>query len=225
MELQEPHSELEISVLVVEDEILTRTLISKLLATAGFRVVGATSTASTAMALYRQFQPDVVLLDINLGEGPTGLDVAGALRRITAQVGLVFLSSITDIRTISPNQPTMPEASVYLNKADISKTEHLIAAIQRAFELSQTKAPKTAPESRLISEPFTDIQLELMRLISLGKSNSAIAEIRFTTLKSTETAISRLAKKLNIPSDDASNQRVLIAREFYRLNNNVQRYE
>ena len=225
MELQESHSELEISVLVVEDEILTRTLISKLLATAGFRVVGATSTASTAMALYRQFQPDVVLLDINLGEGPTGLDVAGALRRITAQVGLVFLSSITDIRTISPNQPTMPEGSVYLNKADISKTEQLIAAIQKAFELSQSKAQKAAPESRLMSEPFTDIQFELMRLIALGKSNSAIAEIRFTTLKSTENAISRLAKKLNIPSDDASNQRVLIAREFYRLNNNVQRYE
>jgi DNA-binding NarL/FixJ family response regulator len=57
-----------------------------------------------------------------------------------------------------------------------------------------------------------------MRLISLGKSNSAIAALKFTTVKSTENAISRLAKKLKIPSDDANNQRVLIAREFYKLN-------
>ena len=223
MEQLTSHSELEISVLVVEDEVLTRTLMLKLLEAAGFRVVGAASTASTAMALYRQFQPDVVLLDINLGNGPTGLDVAVALRRIRAQVGLVFLSSISDIRTISPNQPAMPEASVYLSKFDISKTEQLTSSIQKAFEIAQSKAAKDAPETRLINEPFTDIQLELMRLISLGKSNAAIAEIRFTTLKSTENAISRLAKKLNIPNDDASNQRVLIAREFYRLNSHTQR--
>lgn len=222
MDLQASNSELEISVLLVEDELLTQTLISKLLTASGFRVVGATSNANTAMAMARQFQPHVALLDINLGVGPTGLDVAVALRRISPQIGIAFLSSITDIRTISPNHPSMPEASVHLNKADISNTEQLITAIQSSFELAASKTKKDAPALRLMNAPFTDIQLELMRLISLGKSNAAIAEIRCTTLKSTENAISRLAKKLNIPNDEVSNQRVLIAREFYRLLNNSQ---
>jgi len=185
-------------------------------------VVGAVSNASSAMALARQFQPNVVLLDINLGDGPTGLDIAVALRRIMPHIGLVFLSSITDTRTISPNLPSMPDASVYLNKADVEKTEQLIHAIHKAFEIAESKAPIAKSADRLMSEPFTDIQLELMRLISLGKSNAAIAEIRFTTLKSTENAISRLAKKLNIPNDEANNQRVLIAREFFRLSNSSQ---
>jgi len=66
-------------------------------------------------------------------------------------------------------------------------------------------------------EPFTDLQMELMRLISSGMSNVAIAAARFTTVKSTENAISRLAKKLGIPTDDKSNQRVLIAKYFFKL--------
>lgn len=221
MEQLTPHSELAISILVVEDEILTRTLISKLLRAASFHVVGEVSNASNAMAVYRQFRPDVVLLDINLGEGPTGLDIATALRRIAPQVGLLFLSSITDIRTVSPNQPAMPETSMYLNKAEISNTEQLISAIQRSFEIAQSRTSKENTPIRLINQPYTDLQLELMRLISLGKSNAAIAAIKFTTVKSTENAISRLAKKMNIPNDEANNQRVLIAREFYRISTNV----
>ena len=218
MELNVPAKKLEISVLVVENESLTRTLLSDLLATAGIQVVGAVSSAKAALALFRKFAPDVLLLDINLGAGPTGLEVAQAARKSDPKVGIAFLTSMTDIRTISPNQPAMPEASLYLNKADVLNTEQLITAIQSAFELAQSKARKSAKAAALKSEPLTDLQFELMRLVSLGKSNSAIAALKFTTVKSTENAISRLAKKLKIPSGDANNQRVLIAREFFTLN-------
>lgn len=221
MEQPTSHSSLEISVLVVEDEILTQTLVSKLLSAAGLRVVGAVSNASEAMSLSRRFKPDVAMLDINLGGGPTGLDIAAALRKSAPHIGLVFLSSVTDIRTLSPNQPPMPEASIYLNKSDISKTDQLITAIQSAFQIAHSKISGEFATTPLISEPYTDLQLELMRLISLGKSNAAIAALKFTTVKSTENAISRLAKKMNIPNDEASNQRVLIAREFFRLNSKV----
>lgn len=218
MELKVPAKKLGISVLIVENESLTRTLLSDLLTSAGFRVVGAVSGGKAALALFRKSAPDVLILDIDLGEGPTGLEVANAARKIAPDVGIAFLTSMTDIRTISPNQPAMPEASVYLYKADVFNTEQLITAIQSAFELAQSNARKAAKAAALISEPLTDLQFELMRLVSLGKSNSAIAALKFTTVKSTENAISRLAKKLKIPSDDASNQRVLIAREFYKLN-------
>ena len=112
----------------------------------------------------------------------------------------------------------MPPSSLYLNKADVQTAKQLIDTIQGAYELVHADLPKEKEGAKLVHEPFTDLQIELMRMISLGMSNAAIAAARFTTVKSTENAIARLAKKLNIPSDEKNNQRVSIARAFYMLN-------
>lgn len=214
------HSQLHISVLVVEDEALTRTLVSKVLGAVDFHLVGTAQNAVEAMRLFKTFRPQVVVTDIDLGGGPTGLDIAHAIERISPSTGIVFISSIEDVRTIRPNLPMAPLTSKYINKADVSNVQILIEVIRNAYESAQIGPnSKLRDEGWEISkEPFTDLQIELMRLISLGLSNAAIAAARFTTVKSTENAISRLAKKLGIPTDDKSNQRVLIARYFYKMN-------
>ena len=213
------HSELQISVLVIEDEALTRTLISKVISAADFKLVGTAQNAVEAMRLFRTFKPQVVVTDIDLGAGPTGLDIASAISKISPTTGIVFLSSIEDVRTIRPNLPAAPATSQYLNKADVSNVQILIEVIRNAFEAALTgPTTKSKDESwEMSKEPLTDLQMELMRLISSGMSNVAIAAARFTTVKSTENAISRLAKKLGIPTDDKSNQRVLIAKYFFKL--------
>ncbi len=213
------HSELQISVLVIEDEALTRTLISKVISAADFKLVGTAQNAMEAMRLFRTFKPQVVVTDIDLGAGPTGLDIATAISKISPTTGIVFVSSIEDVRTIRPNLPAAPATSQYLNKADVSNVQILIEVIRNAFEAALTgPTTKSKDESwEMSKEPFTDLQMELMRLISSGMSNVAIAAARFTTVKSTENAISRLAKKLGIPTDDKSNQRVLIAKYFFKL--------
>ena len=213
------HSELQISVLVIEDEALTRTLISKVISAADFKLVGTAQNAVEAMRLFRTFKPQVVVTDIDLGAGPTGLDIASAISKISPTTGIVFVSSIEDVRTIRPNLPAAPATSQYLNKADVSNVQILIEVIHNAFEAALTgPTTKSKDESwEMSKEPLTDLQMELMRLISSGMSNVAIAAARFTTVKSTENAISRLAKKLGIPTDDKSNQRVLIAKYFFKL--------
>ena len=211
-------SELQISVLVVEDENLTRALMSKLLTTSGFRVVGSAPDAASAMVINRQQRPQVAVIDINLGAGPSGLDLAHALRKVSPRIGIVFVTVVADARTLGPNLPEMPPASLYINKAEIQTANQLIDTIQGAYALVHTDMPKEKESVKLVSEPFTDLQIELMRMISLGMSNASIAAARFTTVKSTENAIARLAKKLNIASDEKNNQRVSIARAFYMLN-------
>jgi DNA-binding CsgD family transcriptional regulator len=57
----------------------------------------------------------------------------------------------------------------------------------------------------------------MMHMIHLGLSNSQIAKIRGTTIKSAENSIARLAKKLKIPNSSEVSQRVLIARKFSDL--------
>ncbi len=210
---------LPLSVLVVEDELLTRTLLSRVIAAADFKVVGSAQNAGEAMRLFRTFKPQVVVTDIDLGTGPTGLDIAQAISKLRPNTGIVFVSSIEDVRTIRPNLPSPPATSKYLNKADVANVQILIEVILNSFEAAQVGISSKSPEDSWVmdQEPFTDLQIELMRMVSMGMSNAAMASARFTTVKSTENAISRLAKRLGIPADDQSNQRVMIAKYFYKL--------
>ncbi len=68
----------ERKILVVEDESLLRNLIANLLESEGFLVQSAGS-AVEAKRVAKLFDPDLALLDIELGDGPNGLDLAESL--------------------------------------------------------------------------------------------------------------------------------------------------
>ncbi len=61
-------------VVVVEDEPFLRSLISDALTNAGFEVE-AFGNAADAMRRLSKRDPDAAILDIDLGSGPTGLDI------------------------------------------------------------------------------------------------------------------------------------------------------
>lgn len=62
---------------------------------------------------------------------------------------------------------------------------------------------------------LSDVQLETLRLVAQGLSNTEIARRRQVTEKSIEASITRLLKSLNIPRDEGSNQRVQLARLYF----------
>jgi len=66
------------SVVVVEDDAFMRSLIADYLENVGFQVTTA-GTAAEANRQIRAIDPDAVVLDIDLGPGPTGLDIAKTL--------------------------------------------------------------------------------------------------------------------------------------------------
>lgn len=66
-------------VLIVEDDPLIAMLLVDSLADAGHEVVGPAATMAEALALCGASTPDLALLDIDLRDGSSGLDVARAL--------------------------------------------------------------------------------------------------------------------------------------------------
>ncbi len=83
----------EKTILVVDDQDELRLLISMSLQAQG-RIVEA-SSADQALALFAAERPDVVVLDIWLGPGPSGLEVCAQLRQDPANAGvkIVLLSA------------------------------------------------------------------------------------------------------------------------------------
>lgn len=70
------------NVLIVDDAIFMRKMLSDILSKDGHKVVGEAENAKEAVELYSQLKPDVVTLDIIMPE-INGVDAINAIRKIT----------------------------------------------------------------------------------------------------------------------------------------------
>ena len=210
---------LENSIMVVEDDSFTRSTLCAALRSLGLNVVAESGSSREALVLGRTHRPSAALIDLDLGKGPTGIDLAIAMRQIKPDIGIVFLTSYDDPRFLRPNLPPLPVGSQYLVKKSVGE----IVIVTRAIKNAITSAKQASSGSRAIQSggglqlsELTDIQIETLRLVSQGLTNSEIAKQRFIAVKSVEQTINRIAKILNLPQDITHNQRVHMARVFFR---------
>jgi DNA-binding NarL/FixJ family response regulator len=204
---------MSLRVALVEDDAFTRLTLSAALKTRGLDVVFEASNATDAVQLAEQHTIDVALLDLHLGAGPTGIDVAQAIRRREPSVGIVFLTSFDDPRLLSANLPQLPGGAHYLTKNSIADIDSLAEVIYLAAE---GKGSSKAPLPANALGKFSDTQVETLRLLAQGLSNGEIAKRRFVSEKSIEAAISRMAKVLGLAPDSTRNQRVHMAKVYFR---------
>lgn len=200
----------ELKVLLVEDDTFTRTTLTATLQFLGFTVVDSVANAEAAMVVVRSRHIDVLVTDLDLGPGPTGIDIAFGVRGLYPETGIVILTSFSDPRLLSGSITSAPDFSTYVVKQSLSHVEILGAAIIGSLILSDKS--DTGPIIDL-----TNSQIETLRLLSYGLSNSEIARVRVVTEKSVEQAISRTAKRLNIEYSSDMNQRVALSRAFFQL--------
>lgn len=195
----------------MEDESFTRLTVVGALRHAGVDVVAECATSREALDDFHAHAPDVCLIDLDLGAGPTGIDVATAFRRINPGVGIVLLTSYQDPRLLSPGLRELPEGTRYVVKQALADTDMLVAAIESADENPCVEVTEA------IGTSLTDTQIEILRLVAAGLSNTEIARVRVVDEKTVEQAIARTSKKLGIEATTATNRRVALARAYYRL--------
>lgn len=198
-------------VLVVEDEALTRSLIVEMLESAGFQV-RACASAAEALRECRYFDPDAVVTDIDLGPGPSGLDLVETLGRTAPHVSVLVLSNYPILR----QHPVHKERKLaYLDKRHVGGSQELIAALESALRddraLTQASGDADAAIARL-STP----QLETLRLMAEGYSNAEIASRRGISKRATESLIRRTITALGIAPDERMNPRVQAVRLYFR---------
>lgn len=196
-------------ILILEDDSFLRSMLVEILQARGFIAHEATS-ATTAMDLIDQIDPDGLIIDLDLGPGPNGLDVIGGLGDRLAEFGVLVLSNYPTATAIDP-QAKLPPSVGYLHKRSVSHSDELVEALENVLRNSIPIADKS---ESMLPEPLqslTSTQLELLRMIAMGMSNSMIAEKREVTLRSVETLVNRLFVALGVSSDSRSNARVKAA--------------
>jgi DNA-binding LytR/AlgR family response regulator len=101
----------KINVLVVEDESIVSKDIQHSLTKLGYTVVGAASTGEKALEIAREFQPDIILMDIMLKGEMNGIQVAEIVRK-ELNIPIIFLTAYADEATLSKAKITEPHGYI-----------------------------------------------------------------------------------------------------------------
>jgi CheY-like chemotaxis protein len=90
----------EISILIVEDEVIVAADLAMKLERLGHKVAGMTAQGEEALKLVRELRPTLVLMDIGLAGAVDGVEAATRIRR-EFDVGVLFLTASSDRATLS----------------------------------------------------------------------------------------------------------------------------
>ena len=167
------------SILIVEDDPLTRVLLIETLEAAGFEVFSA-ADARQAQIQFSALDPDGVVLDVDLGHGLTGFDLSDAFRRHNPAIAIVYLTHLPDSRLMSRDPASLPKAAAYLRKDQLSNKELLVSAIDAALRGEVTSQHRHDQDNSRRVSLLSRTQLEVMIMVSRGMTNTEIAIQRGT---------------------------------------------
>ncbi|MEU5851520.1 response regulator transcription factor [Saccharopolyspora shandongensis] len=190
-----------VRVLVVDDHPVVRAGLKALLAgDAGIEVVGEAATAVEAVRQADAFRPDVVLMDLQLGDGVEGVEATRRLLALGTPPRVLVLTTYdadTDItRAIDAG------ATGYLLKA--GPPEELFQAIRAAAQgktmLSPEIASRLLQRSRAPEQSLSAREVEILELLAQGLGNKELAKKLFISEATVKTHLVHIYSKLGVDS-------------------------
>jgi DNA-binding NarL/FixJ family response regulator len=200
-------------VLLVDDHELAREALRSVLTPAhGFLVVGEAADGQAALRVARQLRPVLVLMDVRL-PGLDGLAATRALLGELPETTVVVLSSFDQRALVL--EALRAGAAAYLlkgaSKQEVLDTlraalagEHRVQGSLAANLLEEEAAvsasgPSPGPLARL-----SDRELEVVRLMAAGQSNTQIAQTLQVSLNTVKTHVLHVLRKLDAPDRAAA---------------------
>ena len=193
-----------IKVLLADDHSIVRAGLRRIVEESGEMVVIAeASDGNEAIKQVRETLPDVAVVDISM-PGMDGLEVLNQLRSYCPELPILILTMHEEeqyvVRAIGAG------ARGYITKR--SAPEELVNAIRKVHSggryLSDSAAESLAlrlgrgTSNMSLLDTLSNREIQVLRCLSLGKTNSEIAEIYHISIKTVDTYRSRLLRKLNL---------------------------
>ena len=195
---------MSIRVLVVDDHAVVRAGLRLLLdGQEDIETVGEAGDAREALFEARATKPDVVLMDVMLGAGKSGIDATPEMLQEAPDSKVLILSMQDDPRYV--REAFAAGASGYLLK-EAADTE-LVTAVREVAAggryvhpaLGARIATADAEAERSAAEdPLSEREREVLRLLALGHTNQEIAKMLFVSVRTAETHRAHIMQKLRI---------------------------
>ncbi len=185
-----------IRILIVEDHAVVRQGLVALLHTMPeFSVVGQASDGEQGVALFRQHQPDVTLMDLRLPK-QNGVEAIGRIRAEFPEARIIVLTTFDGDEDIY--RALQAGAKGYLLKG--MDSDVLMEAI-RAVHAGKSRIPAPVAErlaGRLSGPVLTERETDVLKQIVLGRSNKEIGTALFISEATVKTHINSLLGKLGV---------------------------
>lgn len=180
---------------VVEDEPMVAALTASALETGGFEVRTAHNALDARRAV-DAFDPDIAILDVGLGVGPSGVDLAHILNRRHPGLALLVLTKVTDLRALGLSADDLPDACVHISKSTIISTEQLLGIVDDV--LGDRGAAHEQPPTGGPLGSLSRAQLDVLRKAAQGYSTPEIARQRNCTTSAVEKVLGSVYLDLGI---------------------------
>jgi DNA-binding NarL/FixJ family response regulator len=198
---------------LADDAAIIRDGLAAVLGAAGHVVAGTASDGETLLTLVDRHRPDVALVDIRMPPTHTdeGLVAIERIRARHPEVGVLVLSQYAEPALALRLLDAAPAGGAgYLLKDRVSNVDLLIDALRR-IAAGETVIDPAVGERVVHSGnlgELTERELDVLRLIAQGRSNRAIAEQSFVTLKTVESHIRQIFLKLDVQETGDEHRRV-----------------
>ena len=213
-----------ITVSLADDTVLLREGIARLLADSGFDVVSQAGNAEDLLRHVAMHKPDVAVVDIRMPPTHTdeGLRAAREIRERFPDTGVLVLSQYVEPGYALDLLSESAEGVGYLLKDRVSDVEEFASAVRRVSEGGSALDPAVVSQlvgRRRQDDPLDEItprEREVLELMAEGRSNQAIADRMFVTLRAVEKHVTSIFSKLGLPASTNDHRRVLAVLLFLR---------
>lgn len=191
-------------VMIVDDHAVVRHGLKSAIESHGYEVVAVAGSINEAHAYMAQTNPDAMIIDINLPDG-SGFELVAWARTISTTIAIIVLTLNDGADYVRAAKNAGANAFIVKN----APLSDLLAAVD--FALSSPTSFSSKPIFKAGTDSgLTARELDILRSINLGWSNTSIATHLYISVSTVKTHISSIFRKL-----DAENrvQALAIARE------------
>ncbi|MBB5806745.1 DNA-binding NarL/FixJ family response regulator [Saccharothrix ecbatanensis] len=195
---------MSVSVMVVDDHPLWRDGVARDLAERGFEVVATAGDAASAVRIARAVRPDVVLMDLNLGE-TTGVEATTMITGALEGTRVLVLSASGEHSDVL--EAVKAGASGYLVKS--ASAEELVEAVNRTaagdavftaglagLVLGEYRRMAATPDED--KPQLTERETEVLRLVAKGLTARQIANRLVISHRTVENHVQSTLRKLQL---------------------------
>jgi serine/threonine-protein kinase len=211
-------------VAIVDDHVLLREGLARLLAEAGMEVVASEGDIDGFLRATERSHPDVAIIDIRLPPTFTdeGLRAADLVRTRHPDAGVLVLSQYLNAGYALQLLDSFPGGVGYLLKDRVSQVAVLVDAVERVVAGECVVDPSIV--ARLVSrtglaEPLSALtprERDVLGLMAEGRTNTAIGHRLFLSERTVEGNVHRIFDKLGLTDAPDDNRRVLAVLAFLR---------
>lgn len=180
----------QIKIGVVEDEMVIADTICLTLKKLGYSITPTSPNYERAVKMINEEKPDLLLIDVNLGGGKDGIDLAHYVRE-NYLIPIIFLTANSDAATVERAKKVKPNA--YLVKP-FNKND-LYTAIEIAVSNHATIAEPT--EFIMVKDGYDFIKVFLFEILFIqSDQNYAVLELKNGKKLMVRSTISEMLEKL-----------------------------